>query len=67
MEFILERKQANALSNKYNSNEEISFLFIKSMFNIYNRIIKINSNEITDENIKKISNKYIKELIDNDE
>ncbi len=37
------------------------------MFNIYNRIIKINSNEITDENIKKISNKYIKELIDNDE
>ena len=51
----------------YNSNDEISFLFIKSMFNIYNRILNINSNEITDENIKKISDKYIKELIDNDE
>ena len=51
----------------YNSNDEISFLFIKSMFKIYNRILNINSNEITDENIKKISDKYIKELIDNDE
>ena len=46
----------------YDSNDEICFTFIKSMINIYTRILKIKINNINDNYIKNKSNEYLNEL-----
>ena len=46
----------------YDSNDEICFTFIKSMINIYIRILKLKTDNINDDYIKNKSNEYINEL-----